>query len=260
MVEEKMIPSSKGSVAVSIHYPKKATERLAILCPGFLDSKDYKHLVGLATDLCERGYTVVRVQPTGTWESEGNLSDYTTTQYLDDVRHVLDHMLGHGNFTYILIGGHSRGGKVSLLYAARDSRISAVLGIMQSSRQSNRWDAQNEEWRKAGFHTSLREMPNTNGTEKKEFRVPYSHVEDNHRYAVLDSIKNIKAPVFLFAGEKDETVPPADVQKIYEEANEPKKFVVIPGIGHDYRRSDSEVRIVNDIILRELNARIETES
>ena len=42
-------------------------------------------------DLGEKlGYTVVRLQPTGTWDSEGDILDYTTTQYLVDVKHVLE--------------------------------------------------------------------------------------------------------------------------------------------------------------------------
>ena len=63
------IPSSKGNLAAAVHYPETKTERLAILCPGYVDSKDYKHLVGLAEALSKQGYTVVRFEPTGTWES-----------------------------------------------------------------------------------------------------------------------------------------------------------------------------------------------
>ena len=123
------IPSSRGSLAAAIHYPEQKTGRLAILCPGYLDSKDYKHLVGLAEELDKQGYTVVRFDPTGTWESEGHIADYTTTQYLEDIKHVLEYMLKQEDYTYILVGGHSRGGQVSILYAARDPRISVGLGI-----------------------------------------------------------------------------------------------------------------------------------
>ncbi len=45
-------------------------------------------------------------------------------------------MLTKDKYTGILLGGHSRGGMVSLLYTARDNRISKVLGIMPSSDKS----------------------------------------------------------------------------------------------------------------------------
>lgn len=251
MTEDKKIHSSKGDMAISIHHPKETTERLAILCPGLLDSKDYKHLVGLANDLCDKmSYTVVRLQPTGTWESDGDISDYTTTQYLDDIQYVVEYMLDFWPFKHIFLGGHSRGGKVSLLYAARDPRISAVLGIMPSSSQNKRHGTKRVKWEKRGYSLSLRDLPD-NEQEKREFRLPYSHALDNDRYTVLDVIKNIKALVFLFAGEKDEAIPPLDVKNIYKAANEPKRFVVFPNIGHDYRKSESETKIVNGIILKE---------
>ena len=120
------IPSSKGRLSAVIHYSKSESEKLAILCSGYLDSKDYKHLVSLAEVLNNAGYTVVRFEPTGTWESEGNISDYTNTQYLEDIKNVLEYMLSQKKYTYVLLGGHSRGGQLSIIYAARDSRISFV--------------------------------------------------------------------------------------------------------------------------------------
>src|SRR3989344_8561901 len=126
-MKEVKIPNTKGqNIAAVVHHPETQTEKLAILCPGYLDTKDYDHLVTLADALAERGYTAVRFDPTGTWESEGEISDYLTSQYIKDVKSVLDYMLKEGNFIHVLVCGHSRGGMVSLLYAARDPRISAV--------------------------------------------------------------------------------------------------------------------------------------
>src|SRR5882762_8268011 len=128
------IPNQNGQkIAAVVHSPEKQSDKLAILCPGFLDSKDYWGLVELAKRLAERGYTVVRFDPAGTWDSEGDISEYTNTQYLEDVRCVLEYMLKTTDFKHILLGGHSRGGQISVLYAARDPRISSVLCIMGSS-------------------------------------------------------------------------------------------------------------------------------
>ena len=155
---KKTIPSSKGNLAAVIHYPETKTERLAILCPGYLDSKDYDHLVRLAEVLTERGYTVVRFDPTGTWESEGSISEYLTSQYLNDIKNVLEYMLREGDYRYVLLGGHSRGGMVSILYAARDPRISLVLGIMPSSGRSM-VGKRREDWQRSGFSISTRDVP-----------------------------------------------------------------------------------------------------
>ena len=110
MIEEKVkIPNSIGkNISSVISRSEKETGKLAILCPGFLDTKDYAGLVGLAKKLCAQGgYTVVRFDPSGTWESEGDISDYSMTQYLKDVKSVKEYMLKNGSYDYILLAGHS---------------------------------------------------------------------------------------------------------------------------------------------------------
>jgi len=245
------IASSKGDLSTVIHYPKHETERLAILCPGYLDSKDYKHLVNLAEVLSKQGYTTVRFEPTGTWESEGDISDYTVTQYLEDIKNILEYMLRQSKYKYILLGGHSRGGQVSILYAARDQRISLVLGIMPSSGPIT--GQRRKEWGKTGVSVFQRDLP-SDKEKKIEFRVPFRHVLDRDQYDAVRDAKKIRSPIILIAGELDDLVAPNDVKKIFDNSNEPKKFLVISGIGHDYRHNDSEVAMVNRRILEQLKS------
>lgn len=241
--------SKEENIAAVIHYPKEHTRKLAILCPGNLDSKDYAHLLKLAKVLAECGYTAVRFDPTGTWGSEGTVSEYTVTQYLNDIRSVLEHMLRIGDYTYVLIGGHSRGGQLSILYAARDPRISIVVGIMAASRPVA--GTQRIEWEKSGIRASLRDLPNNN-KEMREFRLPFSHVLDRDQYDAVGDAAKITVPIILLAGELDTSVRPEDVMAIYNNANEPKKFILLKGIGHDYRQNPLEIEIVNKEILKVL--------
>ncbi|HEY9584707.1 MAG TPA: alpha/beta hydrolase [Candidatus Paceibacterota bacterium] len=249
-MEPVKINNSKGrKIAAVIHRPKKRTEKLAILCPGNLDSKDYTHLIKLAEVLAERGYTAVRFDPTGTWESEGETSEYTVTQYLADIRCVLEHMLKEAPYSDILVGGHSRGGQVSILYASRDPRVTSVIGIMPPSRPSE--GNQREKWEKTGIRISERDLP-FNKNEKREFRLPFLHVLDRDKYDVVGDVKKTKAKVVLIAGELDEAVPSMDVKEIFDKANEPKTFILIKNIGHSYRHNLAEIEIVNNEILKAL--------
>ncbi|MBU0998756.1 alpha/beta hydrolase, partial [Patescibacteria group bacterium] len=169
MEEKVKIKNSKGqNISAVINRPNIKTNKLAILCPGYLDSKNYDHLVLLAEELLKKDFTVVRFDSTGIWESEGDISEYLTSQYLKDIKSVLGYMLGRENYTYVLLGGHSRGGMVSILYAAQDSRISCVLGIMPSS--GGYVGKIREEWEKSGFSISKRDISGKD--ERIEFKVP----------------------------------------------------------------------------------------
>ncbi len=246
-MDEIKIPNQKGEkIAAVTHQPEIQTDKLAILCPGYLDSKDYWGLVELAKRLAERGYTVVRLDPTGTWDSEGDISEYSMTQYLEDIRCVLEYMLKGFDFKHILLGGHSRGGQMSVLYAARDPRITSVLCIMGSSGPLS--GARRESWEKNGEEVSKRRVPGTSGENKeyREYRVPFSHVLDRDQYDAVGDAKKIHAPIVFIAGELDDEVPPEKVKSIYDNANEPKQFIVVPSIGHNYRRDAEQIKIVNE--------------
>jgi len=246
-MENVKIKNSAGqNLAAVIHYPQSPTSRLAILCPGYLDSKDYDHLVNLAEALATAGYTVVRFDPTGAWASEGPISDYTTSQYLADVKSVLQYMLLGHDYKNILLGGHSRGGMVSILYAATDPRISAVLAIMPPSGHFT--GAMREEWKRKSFRITRRDIPGKK--EMREFRVPYSHAEDRDKFDVVKDVKKLHIPIVFIAGELDDIVLPRDVREIFDQANEPKKYIMIKGIGHDYRYSLAEIKMVDDEVMK----------
>lgn len=246
-MESLSIPNSEGkSIAAVVHRPATRTDKLAILCPGYLDTKDYMHLTALADELSMHGYTAVRFDPTGTWESEGDISEYLTTQYLKDIGSVLEYMLRQAPYTHVLLGGHSRGGQVSILYAARDSRISEVLGIMPSHGPVE--GKRRKDWEKAGVSVSSRDIPG-NDKERKEFRVPFQHVLDRDQYDALGDIKKISAPVVLIATEFDVSVPPEEVRVLFENANEPKKFIFVENMDHEYRHKPAEIQKINSLAL-----------
>lgn len=250
-MEKIKIKTPQGYLSAAVHRPPEVSDKLAVLCPGFLDSKDYAHLVALAEMLCERGYTAVRFDPTGTWESSGNSADYDTTQYLEDVKTVIDHMYTESEYAHILLGGHSRGGRIAILYGARDPRISLALGIMPSHGYPG--GPGREQWEKTGIKISQRDLP-ANDKEYREFQLPFSHVLDLDKYDTLSEAGKIKVPVILIAGELDELIPPEDVKILFDSIKGVKKMVIVPSIGHDYRRNEKEIKIVNDSIAKELDS------
>jgi len=247
-MENILIPSTKGLLATVIHRPKKETDKLAILCPGYLDSKDYKHLVMLADDLAQNGYTVVRFDPVGTWESEGDISEHKIPNELDDIGAILEYMLSQRAYKTILLGGHSRGGFISMLYAVSDPRITHIFGIMSPySFKRTVDDERMKLWREQGFRESTRDIPDSH--EFRKFVMPYENMLADAEYNLLDVIDKLHVPLLLIAGEEDDTVLPEDVKLLFEKANEPKQFEIVQGIDHGYRRSADEVKKVNKIII-----------
>ena len=53
------------------------------------------------------------------------------------------------------------------------------------------------------------------------------------KYDSLSKIRNIKVPILIMHGDKDDLVPFEHGKRLYDMANEPKEFYTIPGAGHN---------------------------
>jgi fermentation-respiration switch protein FrsA (DUF1100 family) len=53
------------------------------------------------------------------------------------------------------------------------------------------------------------------------------------RFPSIDRIGSIHVPVLVIAGDRDDIVPGSLSRRLYDVANEPKRYVVVPGAGHN---------------------------
>jgi len=79
--------------------------------PGRLDTKDYANFVSHLDFLANHGFYTVAIDPPYSWDSPGELKDYTTSNYLKAVNELIDYF---GNRPTLLLG-HSRGGATAIL-------------------------------------------------------------------------------------------------------------------------------------------------
>ena len=55
------------------------------------------------------------------------------------------------------------------------------------------------------------------------------------RYPSIDRIASVRVPILVIAGDNDEIVPEPLSRRLYDAAGEPKRYVVVPGAGHNDR-------------------------
>ena len=53
------------------------------------------------------------------------------------------------------------------------------------------------------------------------------------RYPSIDRIGSLSVPVMIIAGDRDDIVPESLSRKLYDAAHEPKRFLLVPGTGHN---------------------------
>ena len=125
--------SSAGSIVRGRFFPTAATEPLAtvLLLPGW--GFNPTDVIGLGQLLSARDVNVLTFTPRGARESEGTL---TYGNALDDVAAALRWFKGpeaRRRFRVdpmrLALGGHSFGGGVAMVYAARDTTVRRVISL-----------------------------------------------------------------------------------------------------------------------------------
>ncbi len=117
-----------------LHLPERVNHRkvsLIVLLHGFVGSKVGEHrlFVKAARYFTEKGYAVFRFDFSGCGESDGDYADVTVTKQLSEVQAVLNYvsMLPEVDANNTILIGHSLGGAVASLTAAKDRRIRKLI-------------------------------------------------------------------------------------------------------------------------------------
>jgi fermentation-respiration switch protein FrsA (DUF1100 family) len=67
------------------------------------------------------------------------------------------------------------------------------------------------------------------------------------RYPSIDRIGSVHVPVMVIAGDRDDIVPAALSRRLYDAANEPKRYVLVPGAGHNDRELQDGHQMLTEI-------------
>ncbi len=184
--------SVDGETVSAVHHPAES-DRWLLFCHGFLSDKS-----GSYESRCERaveeGYNAVRFDFRGSGESDGAFVDSTLSTGIADLRAVIEHFSPP---SYALFGS-SFGAKTALHAATEAPRLEAV--VARSPVTYNR------------AFESYRETVESEGSlQFDEGRaIDGRFFEDFETYGFEDVVDRLDAPVAIFHGTTDESVPVED--------------------------------------------------
>lgn len=220
----------------------KNSDRLALVLPGRLDTKDYSVFSSHLKMLASKGFFAVSFDAPGTWESRGAIDLFTTTNYIKAVNELMEYF---GNKPTFLMG-HSRGGTVSILAGATNSKVVGIAPVMATYGEATSAD---EESLKTGIKISHRDIPpGTHKTiEQKEFLLPISYFNDALKYNAASALEKYEKPKLIFYGTDDSYTAPEEVRRIYATLPE-QKVIHELDTDHDYRYRPEIIEEVNQAL------------
>lgn len=133
--------------------------------------------------------------------------------------------------------GHSRGGAVSILTAAKTNLINA-LAVWASVAKLDRYtERQKQEWRKKGFF----EVMNSRTNQLMRMNISLlNDIEANKAdlHNIESAVKSLKCPFLILHGEQDLTVPIAEAELLFDWSEKKRsELYIIPATGHTFHVS-----------------------
>lgn len=213
-----------------------------ILCHGFKGFKDWGYFPVIADRLARAGCSVVSfnfsgsgVGEDGTFGERERFGHNTYSRELTD----LDRMLGvvsDGTIdlqpSTIGLLGHSMGGGVAVLQAARDERVRALVTWAATGRFGRLWrPEQVPAWRKSG---TLDVVNQRTGDVLPLYTDILDDLERNATTLdVARAAANVRVPWLIAHGTADESVPVDDARSLLA-ANDRAELLLLTGAGHTF--------------------------
>ncbi len=215
------------------------SNKVAILMPGRLDTKDYANFLSHLNFLSIQGFYTLAIDPPGTWDSSGDLSIFTTTNYLKVIHEIIDYF---GNRPTLLLG-HSRGGATAML-ASCNPAVSGVVVVNSALGSPTPPELSDIE---DGTLPEYRDLPpgNIRTEKKKRFNLPMDYFEDGVKHDPEGTLARFKGPKLIVHADKDEFETLERVSEVFDRLSEPKTFLKINST-HDYRLYPEAIKAVED--------------
>lgn len=222
-------------VAAILAKPSEPSDRVAILCHGFLSSKNSTTNKTLTSMLTERGIATFRFDFFGQGESEGPFERVTTTLAVGQAMAALDLMVAKG-FRRIGLMGSSFGGLVAILTAAQRPTLAclALKCPVVDFAEELRLEFGEEELAKWKTTDTI---PDIMGGAHR-VKLDYAFYEDCLLQIAYGPAKDITAPTLIVQGDQDECVPPHQSQRLFEALQTKKRLEMLPGADHQFTRAE----------------------
>lgn len=217
-----IIKNRHGETLDHTFHEAERQDVIIIIAHGLTGQKDRPLSIGLAERLQQRGWPSMRISFSGNGNSEGKFTDSTISKEVDDLQALLDAVKGEKKVAYI---GHSMGGAVAALTAAKDKRLDVLISLAGM--------VDTKTFCEVEFGSDTPDQSCM--WEDEAFPLSQTFVDDlTNIGSTLSAAKTVQAPWLLIHGSADDVVQPKDSEDLYQALSGEKKHIVLDGAEHSF--------------------------
>ncbi|MCX6708381.1 MAG: alpha/beta fold hydrolase [Candidatus Woesearchaeota archaeon] len=181
-----------------------------VLCHGFTGQKAGTKVF---SDALKKDFLVLRFDFSGNGESEGLFEEADYSKETEDALCAIEFMRKQG-CSSIGIVGHSMGGAVAILTASR-TKVSCVASLASPA-------------------SPRPELMAKHAREWVGKELPPAFLRDIAKIDIVGAAARVNAPLLIVHGNSDSIIDVSEADKLYENAKDPKKKVIIKNMDHDF--------------------------
>lgn len=238
-------PYQKKMLADINFLPDGKAKPIIVFSHGFKGFKDWGAFNMVSDYFAEKGFVFIKFNFSGNGTSPEQPLDFvdldafsrnTYSRELDELTAVLDHLpkmdeISEMDLNRIYLIGHSRGGGISILKAAEDSRVKALVSWAAVGNYATRFPEDTSQWKADGKYEIY------NGRTKQYMPIRYDFYEDflanKARLDIPERIKDIKVKIMLIHGVDDPTVSIEDARMLQK--RQPSAYLLeLAAAGHTF--------------------------
>jgi uncharacterized protein len=213
--------------------PDTPTDRLVVLCHGFLSNKNSTTNKTLTRLLLEQGIATFRFDFFGQGDSEGPFEQITLTTAMDQAHSALE-LVAEKGYQRLGLMGSSFGGLVAVLVAARQTDLKALalkcpVADFPETLRLEFGDERMAHWKQCN------EIPNVAGG-PEPVALQYHLYEDCLKYDAYKAAESIQAPALIVQGSCDELVPLHQSRRLIDAIRGDKRLEVLADADHGFTK------------------------
>lgn len=205
-----------NSLDIAINHYESGHDECIVIAPGWFMTKDSESFSEIA-QMFSPDFDVITMDFRGHGRSGGF---YTfTCKESSDIESVVNYAQKKYKKVYLM--GFSLGAAMAVIDGAKDPRISKIIAVSPPCCFNK---IENHYWKKEAWGPTFKKF------ELKRWisiRPSIKGLLCTKKPSPIEVVANIKVPILFIAGEKDPTVYCWHTEKLYAQANEPKKLIII---------------------------------
>jgi len=227
----------------TLHQLEKPSDRGIIIGHCFTCSRHTRVLQKMGRDLAAARFTVLRFDFSGNGQSDGAFIDSSYSKHIAEMKTATAFLSDNGA-RWIGLAGHSMGGNIALLTAARLKSVRAVCvlagrisGMKAAHFLSREQQSKLERTGRVSFTSRGRSLELS-----KDF------FADADTYDLFKLLGSFKKPLLIIHGDRDEIVPVDEALQAQKRNPAAITLAIIPGADHMFSQEDHRRQVVGMVV------------